>query len=233
MAEADRRGVASFIHIGSSGAVGHDEDSPPTALQLENHYFLSKRDGDDRIAAFEPASGMKIVAILPGWMWGPGDAGPTAAGRLCLDFMAGKLPVVPDGGTSVVDARDVATATIRAIERGEHRDRFIVGGSYISLMDCTRALADASGHAAPRFEAPAWLALAVAHVGEFAARLRGQKPSVPVFGLKIMLMKHNPSSARSIRRLDARFRPFGETARDVVAWYRLHGKDFGIDVPAA
>ncbi len=228
MAEADRRGVSTFVHIGSAGAVGYAEETPPTEALLKNLYFKSKRDGDQKIAAFQPASGMKIIEILPGWMWGPGDAAPTGAGQLCLDFLSGKIPAVPDGGAAIADARDVAMGTIRAMERGSHGDRFVLGGNYVSLRDCTNALAKVSGKPAPRLQIPGPIALAFAHISEFVARLTGGQASVPVFGLKIMLLKHDLSSARAQSRLDAKFRPFEETARDVVNWYRDHGPKFGL-----
>ena len=47
---------------------------------------------------------------MPGWMWGPRDAGPTAAGRFALSLARGRLRAVPDCGNHLVDARDVAFA---------------------------------------------------------------------------------------------------------------------------
>ncbi len=236
MSEADRRGIPIFVHISSGGTVGikpdgtpGDEDTPPLREQLENLYFRSKHEGDRKIAAFEPASGMKVIEILPGWMWGPGDAAPTGAGRFCLDFIAGRIPVVPDGGAAIVDARDVAQGTIRAIERGQHGDRFILAGTYHSLKECLETLATVTGKRAPRLQVPGFIALAFAHLSELFARLTGGRPSVPVFGLKIMLLKHDLSSDRAKQRLGAEFRPFEETARDVVEWYRRHGPTFGLE----
>jgi hypothetical protein len=35
---------------------------------------------------------MHAVMVLPGWIFGPGDLGPTSAGQIVLDTARGKLP---------------------------------------------------------------------------------------------------------------------------------------------
>lgn len=223
---ADQHGVGRFIHVSSSGAVGMnadgspgDENTLPSEEQLENLYFRSKAEGDAKIAAFCPRSGMSVIEILPGWMWGPGDAGPTSAGKLYLDFAAGKIPGAPPGGTSLVDARDVARAMVATLTRGAHGDRFIVGGQYRSLREVLDALARASGKAPLRFDVPAPLALAFAHASEAWAKLTGGVPAVPIRGVRTLLARHTVTSAKAERELGVTFRPLDETMRAVVDWY--------------
>ena len=50
---------------------------------------------------------MHACMVLPGWMWGPGDIGPTSSGQLVNDVVQGKLPGLIPGSFSIVDARDV------------------------------------------------------------------------------------------------------------------------------
>lgn len=56
-------------------------------------------------------------------MFGPRDAAPTGASQLVLDYLNQKMPGILDGGTCVVDARDVAQAMINAVERGKSGER--------------------------------------------------------------------------------------------------------------
>ncbi|AKF03791.1 NAD-dependent epimerase/dehydratase family protein [Sandaracinus amylolyticus] len=229
MREADARGVARFVHTSSSGTIGQkpdgspgDEDTPPPAIAHENLYFRSKVEGDAKIRAFTPVSGMRVIEILPGWMWGPGDAGPTNAGRLALDFLARRLPGVPPGGTSVVDARDVASATVAAAQRGAHGARYIVGGRPLTLAQIVVSLERASGVAAPRVRIPFWFLMIYATLAELWSRVSGRSVTITRVGVKTMRDGHLVSSARAERDLGVRFRSFDETARDVVAWYREH-----------
>src|SRR5262249_11547323 len=142
MAEADGRGVRRFIQVSSSGTIGTkpdgspgNEQTPPLPIQMTNLYFKSKVDGDAAIRAWRPQNGMEVLEILPGWMWGPGDAAPTGAGQLALDYLARKVPGVLDGGACVVDARDVAESMIAAMDKGRNGEKYIVAGRYADLED--------------------------------------------------------------------------------------------------
>ncbi len=226
MEAADARGVKVFIHTSSSGTIGTredgqpgDEDTQPSAKQLRNLYFKSKVDGDAKIRAYIPPHGMRVLQVLPAWMWGPGDAGPTAAGQIVFDFLDGKFPAVPDGGSSVVDARDVAAAMVRMVDK-PHGERFIVGGRYHSLRELVELIASETGRKAPKATLPAWFAIAYAHMSEAWASITGGRAAANLEGVRIMAAKHSVTSDKAERELGATFRPLEETVRDVVSWYR-------------
>lgn len=228
MRRADAARIPRFVHIGSSGAVGMhgdgrpgDEDTPPHRRQLQNLYFRSKYEGDQEIRALTRELSLAVLEILPGWMWGPGDAAPTGAGKLALDIMAGALPAVPDGMAQVVDVRDVAAAIVAALEQPPPRDRYVVAGRPLGLREVTHAVAIAADAKPPRV-VPIWMALVFAHLSEWLARWRGGTPKVPVAGVRTFAHPHRVSSARAERDLRVSFRPFDETARDAVAWFRRH-----------
>jgi dihydroflavonol-4-reductase len=227
---ADEAGVEAFVHVSSSGAVGMtedgrpgDEDTPAGPELLRNAYFKSKVEGDARIRSFAPRSGMRVIEVLPGFMWGPGDAAPTAAGQLTRDFLARKVPVIPDGGTNVVDARDVASAMVRSASQALHGARYLVAGEFRTIESVLRVLEDTSGVKGPRFKPPYFLLLLFAFFEELRVRIFGGPLLVSVRAIRLMHQRHTVSSARAVRELGVRFRPFEETARDVIAWTRPLG----------
>lgn len=229
MERADAAGVRAFIHTSSSGAVGKkgdgspgDENTPAPPEQLENGYFRSKVEGDKRIKAWRPPNGMRVIEVLPGWMYGPGDAAPTAAGRLVLDFMAKKIPAVPEGGTNMVDARDVAAAMITCVDKAEHGARYIVGGEFRTVAQVFGALQEITTVAAPKLRLPFFLVMLFAMFEELRVRLLGGELLISRAGVKLMRSNHAVSSALAQRELGATFRPFAETLRDTVSWYRQH-----------
>jgi dihydroflavonol-4-reductase len=229
MTEADRRGVRRFINTSSGGTIGTkpdgspgDEHTPSSPAQMANLYFRSKVEGDAKIRAWRPARGMEVIDILPGWMWGPGDAAPTAAGRTALDFIGRRIPGVVDGGTCVVDARDVAAAMVAALEKGRGGESYIVGGTYHSLADVLASLARVSGVPAPSRQLPYAVVLAFAWVMETIGRLTGREVLLTREAVRTMHHHHRISSAKAELELGVRFRPFDETAGDVLAWYREH-----------
>lgn len=85
---------------------------------------------------------LRVSMIRPGWMWGPGDAGPTSSGKLFLAVARGALRAVPQAGNHLVDARDVAHACVRAISAGD--GAYIVAGSMTPLPDVCAEVASAT-----------------------------------------------------------------------------------------
>lgn len=227
MTEANRHGVPTFIHVSSAGTIGlkpdgspGDEKTPPSPVAESNLYFRSKVNGDAEIRAFQREHDLRIVEILPGWMWGPGDAAPTAAGQMALDFLARKLPGIIDGGSSIVDARDVAAAMLAAVERGRPGQRYIVGGRYYTLERVLKGLERVSGVRGPRFKLPHALVMTVALLTETFGRMTSKEVLITREGVRTMHAKLAVTSAKAERELGATFRKLNDTLRDVVRWYK-------------
>jgi dihydroflavonol-4-reductase len=224
---ADKHGLKKAIHVSSSGVIGEDdskaigdESSAATGLALENLYFRSKVETEKAIANFLRTHTLPVVMILPGWMYGPGDAAPTSAGQLVQDFLNRKLPGILKGGATVADARDVAAAMIVAVERGKRGERYIVAGKLHTLADIMNTLQTVSGVASPKRRIPTPIALTIAWLSETFARLTGGTTLLTVSGVKTILTPHPLSSAKAVRDLGATFRPLEDTLRDTVNWYR-------------
>lgn len=79
-------------------------------------------------AALPEAVRFSMVAINPTVILGPilAEAHTGTTPALARDLMAGKMPGMPNFYFSVVDVRDVATAHVNALERGDAEGRFIV-----------------------------------------------------------------------------------------------------------
>lgn len=227
---AEKQGVQKAVHISSAGTIGKkpdgspgDESTLPDDLATSNLYFASKIDSELAIKRFLKERKLPVVMILPSWMWGPGDSAPTAAGKFVLDFLNKKIPGVVDGGCSMVDARDVAAATIHAAERGKSGERYIVGGNYFELAQVLATLERVTGVAAPTRKIPYGLSIAVGAASQTWARITGTPSLITIAGLRIMHARVAVDSSKAIRELGASFRPFDETVRDEVAWFREHG----------
>ena len=227
---AEKQGVQKAIHISSAGVIGNkpdggpgDENTLPDDLATSNLYFASKIDTELAIKRFLKERKFPVVMILPSWMWGPGDSAPTGSGKLVLDFLNKKIPGVLDGGCSIVDARDVAQATVNALDRGKSGERYIVGGQYSDLGQVLTTLERVTGVPAPTRKIPYGLSLAVGGASQAWARLTGNPTLLTVAGLRIMHAKVAVDSSKAIRELGATFRPFADTVRDEVDWFRAHG----------
>ena len=227
---AEKNGLRKAIHISSSGVIGSqpdgrpgNEDTLPDEHSTSNLYFASKISAELAIGRFLKERTLPVVMILPGWMWGPGDWAPTGSGQLVLDYLKQKLPGVIDGGGSAVDARDVARATLAAADRGRSGERYIVGGRYFDFADIVATLERVTGVPAQKRKIPYALSLAVGFASENWAMLTGKSALVTVEAVKTMHAKKKVASDKAIKELAAAFRPFEETVRDEVEWFRANG----------
>jgi dihydroflavonol-4-reductase len=228
---AEGAGVKTFVHTSSSGTIGvkpgnqaGDETTPADDRQLRNAYFKSKVEGDRAISKWlESPRRIKVVTILPGWMFGPRDAAPTGAGNLVLQVLHRELPGVLDAGSSITDPRDVAQAMIRAVEHGRSGERYIVAGRYTELEQVFGILGRVSNVKTPTNKLPQWLLETMARVDELRAKLTRTPVKLPLIGIQTLHLKRSVSSAKAERELGATFRPLEETLRDTVQWYRDNG----------
>src|SRR6516225_3547436 len=180
LAHAYRAGVRRFVHTSSvavlAGKPGQliDETMARTAGDADD-YYLSKILSDRAVDAFlEKHPEMCACMILPGWMVGPGDIGPTSSGQIILDFVNRKLPGVPPGSFSVVDARDVAMAMWLAALHGRPGERYLAAGRHMAMSDLFQMLERITGISAPRRKVPVPLLFVLGAFGEVWARLAGK-----------------------------------------------------------
>jgi dihydroflavonol-4-reductase len=231
---AHARGVRRLVDTSSSGTIGlgpggsaGDEDTPPASIASDNLYFKSKLLAAERLREFAASTGFDVVQVLPGWMFGPWDAAPSGSGRLVLDFLAGGLPAIPPGGMNAVDARDVAAGMVRAARQGRSGEKYILAGDFVTLGDVTELLARVTGLPAARRRIPYPIALTYAALAQTWARLTGGKSLLTVAAVRMMQARLRVSSAKAERELGWHPRPFSDTLRDEVAWYRAHGRANG------
>jgi dihydroflavonol-4-reductase len=222
--------VPVVVHVSSTAVLGQgssdhpaDEDTPPDLDAHRNAYRASKIEAEQVVARCL-RGGPRVPLVLPAWMWGPGDAGPTSAGRLYLAVARGELRAVPRAGNHVVDARDVAEACVLAAIRGESGRRYAVAGQWWTMAHLCEGIARAAGVAPPR-QVPARAALMVATALEAQARLRGRPPVATRAGVEVLMegTRRHVSSARAQRELGVSFRPLEETLGDEADWYRADG----------
>ena len=211
---------------GPRGAVINETMVRP--VEKADDYYKSKILADQ--VAFDLMKAhpdFDITFVLPGWMHGPGDAGPTSAGQVTLDYVNRKLPGIAPGTFSVVDARDVARALIASAERGRRGERYLAAGRHMTMADLLKTYEQVTGVPAPKGKLPPLLLLAIATVSEAMARLTGKPTLLSLATVRLMLREAERTRfdhAKSERELGVSFRPVDETLRDEIAWFRARGQ---------
>lgn len=230
LTQAERFGVKTAIHTSSTSVLGlradgtpADEHTPPDDYARNDPYARSKLLAEQGIMNFLKTHGLPVVLILPSALIGPQDLGPSASGQALIQILEGKLPILPPGGVSAVDVRDVVTAMTHAVERGRSGERYIVSNGYITFAQLVEIIGKLFGVPVPKRTVPYPILSVLARAGELTSRMAGKPPQMSVNALKAMNRKHEVSAEKAIRELDVTFRPFEETVRDTANWFLANG----------
>ncbi len=223
LSAARQAGVKRLIYTSSLTTIGQppageprlaDENDEYIPGSARNAYFEAKWVMEQEVCA-AASMGLPAVILIPTAVFGPGDIKPTTGQILC-DVARGRVPVGIDISTNFVDVRDVALAHIRAIEDGEVGDRYIIGGHNLNIGQALREAAQVIGVRPPQASLSRKVAVSL-------VRLAGAVPSlVPELARGIGYWQPL-NCEKGWQTFDLSPRPFSETVRDAVGWFREHG----------
>ena len=223
-------GIRRFIQTSSiavlNGEPGMpiDESCLRDLADADDDYYRSKILADHVVLAFLAAHpDMHASFVLPGWMWGPADIGPTSSGQFVNDVVLGKLPGLLPGSFSVVDARDVAKAQISAAEHGQRGERYLAAGRHMTMQELVPLVGKIAGIKTPTRNLPFPLLYLLAAAQELYARVSGKPILLSLATVRLMRKEAGRSHfnhTKSEQQLQLKFRPIEQTVADTVAWYR-------------
>ena len=140
--------------------VSTEDDHAPIGLLNRWPYYRSKLFAET--AALERhgtplndgAGGtLEVVCVNPTLLLGPGDVNGSSTEDVRL-FLERKIPAIPPGGMSYVDARDAANAMMLAMERGVGGRRYLVGACNLTIKEFFARLERVSGVKGPMIPMP-------------------------------------------------------------------------------
>ena len=220
-AEGDGRVVvtSSVAGIGPvpRGEVG-DERDLYRGGGLGLTYPDSKHEGEVGAIAAGLRLGVEVVVVNPAYVLGvPVDTdqpGETST-RIVGNYLRGRLPAVVDGGTTIVDVRDVAAGHVAAAERGKPGERYVLGGFNTNWPDLIERVAELSGVRHPVVVLPPESATLARRAEALRLPL-----AISAEALVLMAQNWNYSSRKAERELGYRPRPHEDTVRETIGWYR-------------
>jgi dihydroflavonol-4-reductase len=222
---ARRTGIKRIVYTSSVATIGLRSDGRPSdetdSASLDGmigHYKRSKFLAEQWVCE-AARGGMPIVIVNPSTPIGPGDVKPTPTGRLVLDAATGRMPAYVDTGLNIVHVDDVAAGHLLAYEHGRIGERYILGGTDLSLQRILSMIAVASGRRPPRLRLPLALLLPLAYAAEAVARLSGRETRITVDGIRMARHRMYFSSAKAVRELGYRWRPAQQAIDDAVRWF--------------
>ena len=224
-------GVERIVYTSSVATLGinrdgtpADEETPSSLKDMIGHYKRSKYLAEEAVKELITEDGLPIVIVNPSTPIGPRDVKPTPTGRMIVEAAAGRMPAFVDTGLNVVHVDDVAEGHLLAYDVGKVGERYILGGTNMTLAEILEGIARLTGGRAPRVKLPHSLVMPIAAASEAWSRLRPNgTPFVTLEGVRMARKRMFFSSAKAISDLGYRFRPWEEALSDSIDWFKRGG----------
>jgi dihydroflavonol-4-reductase len=226
---AEKSGVERFVYTSTVATIAvprhgalPDESTTASIDEMIGHYKRSKFQAE-QVAIVAARKGGPVVIVNPTAPVGPLDWKPTPTGKIILDFLNGKMPAYVDTGLNVAPVEDVAMGHLLAADKGRFGERYILGGTNMTLKEILHALAPIAGRPAPRVKLPHAVALAAGYADEFVSRIAGREPKIPVEGVKMSRHRMFVATGKAEREFGYEPGSIESAFERSVGWYREHG----------
>jgi dihydroflavonol-4-reductase len=233
LAQEARRCSVRLVHVSSVNALAVDprgvpvcENTPRSGCEIECGYVMTKRAADTRISSLR-REGLTAHIVYPGLMFGPWDWRPSS-GQMFWAVAKRQAWMVPRGGCSVCDVRDVAVAIVRLVAKtpdGNLSD-YILAGHNVTYRDLWQAMAAVAKVRAPRWPLGPLAAAIAGRGGDLAGWFTGTEPPINSAAIAMSQQLHYYDSSRAAADLAYQIRPLNETLAD--AWHWLSGRETGL-----
>jgi dihydroflavonol-4-reductase len=224
---AKENGVKTVILASSSGTIAVSEDEQifdetfPQPVEVFSRwaYYASKYYQERTALADFDGDGRRLVIMNPSLLLGPDDERLSST-KPVLDFLARKIPYSPSGGLNFVDVRDAAAAFLSALEKGRHREKYLLGSANMTFAQFFGRLERLSGVKAPVMKMPKKLAMAGSSFVESVFKNWGK--SSPVASKEVEQAEHfwYFDSSKAVEELGFAPRDAQETLQDTIDYLR-------------
>jgi dihydroflavonol-4-reductase len=226
---ARRAGVEKFVYTSTVATIAVPRDGDLPSERTESS--IDEMIGDYKRSKFQAEqcalraaeSGLPVTIVNPTTPVGPGDWKPTPTGKIILDFLKGRMPGYVDTGLNFVPVEDCARGHLLAAERGHNGERYILGGSNLTLKQLLEMLAAVSGRRAPRWRFPHAVAYAAGCVDTMVSKALGREPQIPLDGVRMARHKMFVDTAKAAQDLGFTSGPVEAALERAVEWYQSNG----------
>jgi nucleoside-diphosphate-sugar epimerase len=191
----------------------------------ESYHFTGKHLSEydrTKAAAHEVANefiagGLPLVIVMPGMVYGPGDAGPSH--DTWVGYLQRKLPLVPTTAAyswGYVD--DIVDAHILAMEKGKPGESYIIAGPSATLIEAMDIAEKYTGIAKPGMKASAGMLNAMSAMTGAVGSFVKLPPTYSAEYLRVASASYLGSNAKAKRELGYTPRSLEEGLPPMLDW---------------
>ncbi|HSJ33665.1 MAG TPA: SDR family NAD(P)-dependent oxidoreductase [Acidimicrobiia bacterium] len=217
-------GVRRMVLTSSAAAIGEEKGEVATESTPHRGHYLSEyeksKHHSERLA-FAEAGELEVVAVNPSSVQGPGRA--TGTGKIILQVLTGKLPLLIESQVSMIDIDDCARGHLLAARHGTPGERYLLSGFTTSVSGAVAMAGEVLGREVNVRMLPLPVAWAGAAVIGAVGRVRGKRPRFCPEMIRVVSHGHLHDGSRATRELGLTYTPARETITRMVDWFRSEG----------
>ncbi|MBE0647688.1 MAG: NAD-dependent epimerase/dehydratase family protein [Bacteroidales bacterium] len=199
------------------------DETRPVVGSVGFAYDVSKAEGE-RAVHQAAAEGLDAVILCPTAIIGPDDPEPGLIGKALLELYYNQIPALVPGGYNWVDVRDVVQGAIHAMTMGRSGEKYLLSGTWHSLLELSQIVARVTGSKTPQTVMPMWVAKLGLPFITLYSLIAGVEPLYTKESLQIISEGSRMiSNAKAQRELNFSSRDLEETVRDTFSWFTKHG----------
>jgi dihydroflavonol-4-reductase len=215
-----KSGISRLVHVSSTAAVGGSENGIPldetAPFNLAGYgipYFETKHEAD-QLALAANGKHLEIVVVNPSIIISPPDREVSSEEWAKLPR---RLPAYFDFGINLVEAADVVTGIILAMQRGIPGQRYILAGENIGPQRAFELAEKYLGMKRPFIKIPRWGLYGIGLLSELAYLGKGKKPRLNRSIARLSRLKFYYSSAKANYELGWIASPLEDTIQRILA----------------
>ena len=213
--------VSSLVALFPPDGQVLDDQSP--VKDPPGAYYKSKAEAE-RIARKFQERGAPVVSSYPSGAFGPQDPHFGESAQTVASILKGRMPMVPKGGLSIVDVRDVAKAHAAMFEPGRGPRRYILSGTSMPFGSIIGTLGEVTGRRLPHMSLPGWSLWPVVRSAAFLQRFLPFRLPLNNEGFDTITWDPHGDDSRARAELGFAPRPLRETFADTVVWMHDVGR---------
>jgi len=231
MEEALNSEIEKVVYTSSVAVLGKpingdiaNEKTPVNVSQMIGHYKKSKFLAEEKVKELYITRKLPVVIVNPAAPVGPRDIKPTPTGKMILDAAMKKIPAYLDTGLNIVHVDDVAKGHMQAFNKGKLGERYILGGTNLTLKEMLEIISVLCGNKPPKIRLPRKPLYPIGYFFEICARLFNIKyPMLTVDMIRMAEKKMFYSSEKAKKELNYKHKSAKIALKDAIQWFIDNG----------
>ena len=219
--------VRKFIHVSSAAVFGYgSSDKPgsevtPFKKPFKNiAYVQSKKFAQNWIIQQTRQSNVEAVVINPSLMIGAYDLGPSS-GLILETVINNKLVIVPPGGKSFIHVRDVAKASVNAIDKGENGECYLLSNENLSFNQALPLIASTLKLKRRFVRIPKVILVPIGFIGSILSRF-GMRSGLTLHNARSLCVNQFFDSSKAEKKLQIKYTDFEDAIQEYFDWRNTH-----------